>query len=202
MTGWPAERRQWTERFEGSLARGNALTVRSGCAYLCTLGSSELCTCDVCASEVACGHPRCFGQRLGQLPGVDDDDGGARYSYLCPACLQAHAEAVRLEPVEQPSEELLDAIDVAVGGASLLERLRPPISPEKTLEQLSALEVALLTIVGTPKVMAALGGGDAIANRVIVDSHRCCHSHHVRRRRIREAAHRLEAARRRQCAAT
>ena len=55
-----------------------------------------------------------------------------------------HVEAVPL------SDELLNAIDVAVGGASLRERLRPPISLKTTLEVLSAMEVALLTIVGTP----------------------------------------------------
>lgn len=113
------QRRHQQASFEAAASIGLAQGARSGCAYLCSRGrAEELLACNDCGSSVRCGHAACFAGRCEELD-VNPSD-----AFLCPTCLQAHAEAVGLEPLVDVSAELLDAIELLVGATPLSEQLR------------------------------------------------------------------------------
>jgi hypothetical protein len=113
------QRRHQQASFEAAASIGLAQGARGSCAYLCHRGrAEELLACNDCGSSVRCGHAACFAGRCEELD-VNPSD-----AFLCPTCLQAHAEAVGLEPRVDVSEELLDAIELLVGATPLSQQLR------------------------------------------------------------------------------
>ena len=80
--------------------------------------------CECCASDVQCGHADCYALRLAELLITSPAQ------YLCPSCLQAHGEAMGLEPLVEVTDELLADVELLVGSPSLCAQLRSAADAE------------------------------------------------------------------------
>ena len=106
------QRSKYEARFQVDVEAGNARVARCRCAYICAAPNVDLASCDDCGAEGRSGHVGCFLRHMarhgsGLVCGA---------SYLCPVCAQGRIVAARTEPVVEPSERLLQSIDLLVGG--------------------------------------------------------------------------------------